>query len=42
MRALKDNIIETVIVVPYERMIAKKRRADEEHLRRLRAETSAS
>lgn len=42
MRALKDNIIETVIVVPYERIIAKKRRVDEEHLRRLRAETSAS
>ncbi|CAN9426241.1 unnamed protein product [Alternaria alternata] len=42
MRALRDNIIETVFVAPYERMIAKKRRADEEHLRRLRAETSAS
>jgi hypothetical protein len=42
MRALKDNIIETVIVVPYERMIAKKRREHREHIEKLGAEASAS
>jgi hypothetical protein len=42
MRDLKDNIIETVVVVPYERMIAKKRRERRGHIKKLGAEASAS